>query len=305
MWTEPIAPMEPLVREEPFDSPLHLFQVKWDGVRVLAYATGEGIRLINRRLNERTEQYPEITAALSSLPAGTVIDGEVIALGADGKPSFPQVMRRDQLRSKNKTAGAAASLPVHYMAFDMLWHGGKDIMHEPLTVRQKILQDSIQPNITVQLVDSIETEGIALFRAVEAEGMEGVVAKVKDSRYLPGRKTELWQKMKCWREITVWVCGWEYEGPRIRSLLVGAEEDGEMRFAGNVSSGITQKQWSALKEYLEGVNPPEQECPFGGVKKMPNVRWARPEIRIRTRYLEWTEDLKLRNPSVMQLIIDN
>lgn len=303
MWIEPIQPMEPVIREAPFDSQRHLFQVKWDGVRVLAYSTDEGIRLINRRLNERTEQYPELVSALSSLPRGTVIDGEVIALGKDGKPSFPQVMKRDMIRTKSKIQAATAYLPVHYMAFDILWHAGKDITNEPLTVRQRILEETLQAGNTIQLVDSVPGEGIALFQTVEREGMEGIVAKEAESCYLPGRKSELWQKIKCWREETVWVCGWETDGPRIRSLLVGIQDDdGEMRLAGNVSSGITQRQWSALKEYLEGANPPGQACPFQFSGRMPNVRWAKPEIRIKVRYLEWTDDLKLRNPSIIAFL---
>jgi bifunctional non-homologous end joining protein LigD len=303
LWIEPIQPMEPVVREAPFDSPKHLFQVKWDGVRVLAYAGDGGIRLINRRLNERTEQYPELVSALSGLPDGTVIDGEVIALGKDGKPSFPQVMKRDLIRSKSKIQTAIAHLPVYYMAFDILRHAGKDITSEPLLQRQKILEQALEPGVTIQLVDSVPGEGIALFQAVEREGMEGIVAKEAESRYLPGRKSELWQKIKCWREETVWVCGWETDGPRIRSLLAGIfDDDGELRFAGNVSSGITQKQWSALSEYLEGTNPPERECAFPLTGRMPGVRWAKPEIKLRVRYLEWTEDLKLRNPSILAFL---
>lgn len=185
----PVAPMEPVRRAEPFDDQNTLFQVKWDGVRALAYAyPGGGVRLFNRRLRERTAQYPELCAALSGLPAGTVLDGEIIAPDADGKPDFPRVLRRDLVASPAKIKRAADAVPVRYMAFDLLWLDGQTLCPLPLTERFAALDALTLDSALVHRVESVPQAGRALFAAVQAEGLEGVVAKKN------GQHVRHWQK---------------------------------------------------------------------------------------------------------------
>lgn len=293
----PVLPMEPTAVQDAFDSPDFLFQVKWDGVRCLAYRYPDGaLRLFNRRLNERTRQYPDLMAALAFLPPGTVIDGEIIATGADGKPSFPLVLRRDLVKSAAKAGTLAHTLPASYMAFDLLWLEGVSLLDAPLAKRQERLRTLPLPK-GVQAVDSVEGSGRALFAAVGAEGLEGIVAKRRDSPYLVGKKTMLWQKIKHWREITVWAGGYlSDEAGRIRSLLVGTMEEGGLRYVGSVASGVTQRQWRLLQEHCDRLAGP---CPFVNPPLSPGARWVKPLLSLRVRFLEYSPNGSLRNPSVV------
>ncbi|MEI6100297.1 MAG: DNA ligase, partial [Eubacteriales bacterium] len=182
----PVIPMEPVARADAFDSEDTLFQVKWDGVRVLAYAFPGGVRLFNRRLHERTQQYPELVDALEGLPPGTVLDGEIVALAKNGKPNFPRVLRRDLVHSLIKIKQAALAVPVHYMVFDVLWYAGRETMSLPLWERLEIMDGLKLFPGNIMKVDCEPKYGTALFEAVRNEGLEGIVAKKTDSIYIIG-----------------------------------------------------------------------------------------------------------------------
>ena len=296
MW--PVLPMEPMKRAEPFDDPETLFQVKWDGVRVLAYAYPEGIRLFNRRLHERTAQYPEIAEALAGLKPGTALDGEIVALDAAGKPDFPRVLRRDFARAGANIGPLTRSVPVHYMVFDVLWLAGEELLPWPLSERQEALKALALPP-PVHKVESTAGEGKALFAAVKAEGLEGIVAKKAASPYLIGQKTELWQKIKCFRTVTALVGGYLTEGVRVRSLLVGLPEPEGLTYIGAAASGVTQQQWSLLREIFTGMAAP---CPFVRAPTAAGVHWVRPEIKAEVRFLEYTSEGVMRAPSVLRFL---
>ncbi len=294
----PVAPMEPVRRAEPFDDQNTLFQVKWDGVRALAYAyPGSGVRLFNRRLRERTAQYPELVEALSGLPAGTVLDGEIIAPDADGKPDFPRVLRRDLVASPAKIKRAADAVPVRYMAFDLLWLDGQTLCPLPLTERFAALDALTLDSKLVHRVESVPQAGRALFAAVQAEGLEGVVAKKMGSTYAVGKKTDAWQKIKCIRRQKAVVGGYLQEDPaRIRSLLIGLpREDGSLDYIGLAGSGLTQAQLRALKELLSGIPGP---CPFGRVPAVPGARWVQPVLPVEVKFLEYTAGGVMRAPVI-------
>ncbi|HWO78636.1 MAG TPA: hypothetical protein VNM69_22470 [Bacillus sp. (in: firmicutes)] len=158
-------------------------QVKWDGVRVLTYANHQEVRLFNRKKNERTLHYPEITNISAYRSSHSVIlDGEVISLGDNGKPSFQQVMRRDGLRKLERLKMIAESVPIIYMIFDVLYLNGDWIHNRPLDVRNEILADIITPNEHIQFVPSV-TEAEALFNAIKDQGMEGIVMIITIKMY--------------------------------------------------------------------------------------------------------------------------
>ena len=295
----PVNPMEPVTVQSAFDSSDFLFQVKWDGIRCLAYRFANGdIRLFNRRLNERTRQYPDIIGALHFLPPGTVTDGEVVALGPDGKPSFPLVLQRDLVKSPQKIKKLSRPLPVFYMVFDILWLEGEPLLSLSLVERLERLRSLNIPADGVQVVDSVEKSGTALFEAVKAEGLDGIVAKQKDSPYLVGQKTPLWQKIKHWRELTVWVGGYlKDEAGRIRSLLIGIREESGLRYVGGVASGVTQKQWGMLQAFCKSAAAP---CPFSNPPKDSAARWVRPGLSLHVRFSEYSPNGRLRNPSVIE-----
>ena len=181
---------------EPFDSAAHLFEVKWDGIRCLAFIGAGGVRLQSRQLLEITAQFPELSA-LRSLPVGTVLDGELVAL-KDGKPSLAAIQQRTHLRQQARIGFLSQREPVTYVVFDLLYCRGKPLLKEPLIERREALQHlmaRIKP-AGVIVPEAIPHHGRALFAQIAALGWEGVMAKRQDSPYLVGRRSRLWLKIK-------------------------------------------------------------------------------------------------------------
>ena len=294
----PILPMELMICDTPYDSPDTLFQVKWDGVRCLAYAYSDGVRLYNRRLNVRTSQYPELTECLSMLPPGTVLDGEIVALGPDGKPSFPRVLRRDLARSNAKTSVLKTSVPIHYMVFDILWHGGTATYGLPLIERLERL-NNIPLLPPAFHVDSVPGQGKALFEAVRAEGLEGIVAKKAQSVYRIGERSPDWQKIKCLRELDGFIGGYIPKPDGMKCILVGVQDENGFLYIGKASSGPTQKEWSRLQARLRTLTAP---CPFYNppVSEKDAV-WVAPILPIRIRFMEYTKEGVMRAPAIIGL----
>lgn len=296
---KPIKPMEPVLYHEPFDDPAYVYQVKWDGVRSLAYADGS-VRLVNRHLNDRTDQYPEITEALAGLPEGTVLDGEMVALGENGKPDFYRVMKRELCKAPGKIADLRRRVPAFYMVFDVIAWGGEDYTGRPLTERQRRLE-KLNETDHVRVVESVPGRGRALWELVEAQDLEGIVAKRADSPYLIGTKSELWKKIKVWRSLEGLVGGWSEEMGRVRSLALGIREEEGLLYVGNVGTGFTEEQWKAIGEYMRAANGTDAECPFTNRPKDKTLRWAKPELVVTVRYREIGSDGRLRHPVAKEI----
>ena len=285
-----MRPMELVTRSDAYDDADTVFQVKWDGVRCLAYAYEDGIRLYNRKLNGRHAQYPEILSALSTLPAGTVLDGEIIAPGPDGKPLLPRLLRRD-LACKANTLLTAA-VPVRYMVFDVLWLRGKPMYELELTKRLDALA-SLSLTEPILRVDSVAGRGKALFAAVSEEGMEGIVAKKASSRYLIGQRSSQWEKIKCMRERDGLIGGYIPKPDGMRCVLVGIEEEGGLIYAGKAASGPTHRQWAALLAKLTKLHGP---CPFLNPPTEAQAVWVYPKLPVRVRFMEYTQEGVMRAP---------
>ncbi len=288
--------MEPLSCDKPFDSADTLFQIKWDGVRVLSYVyPDKSIRLFNRRLNERTVQYPELISALSGLCGCTVLDGEIIAPGKNGKPDFPRVLKRDLCRSAQRIRAAVGSIGINYMVFDLLWLEGKPVYPLPLAERLKLLYGLHLNQGIIQLVESVPESGKALFDVAKNEGLEGIVAKKTQSSYRIGKKTDAWQKIKCLREITAVIGGYLSENGRPRSLLLGLPSDSGFLYIGAAASGITQAQWKMLKQLFSGTSGP---CPFTDLPDIKGAHWVKPLFGVNVRFLEYSSGGLMRAPSI-------
>jgi len=180
----------------PFDADDHLFEIKWDGVRMLAVRDASGYRLVNRHRADRTAQYPEL-ACLAQLPTGTILDGELVVL-RQGRPDFKLLLSRDQTCQPLKIRLLTQSLPATYVAFDLLYHGYRPLLDQPLRQRRAQLRNVVaalgQPPVVFS--EGIVGTGREFFRQVCALGLEGVVAKQLDSRYRPGKRTKAWIKIK-------------------------------------------------------------------------------------------------------------
>lgn len=191
-----IKPMLAQTARIPFDSEEHLFEIKWEGIRCLAFIEAGGLRLQSRQLIEITRQFPELSS-LMRLPSGTVLDGELVLL-KDGKPCFPEIERRAQLRHPQRIRFLSQRTPVTYMVFDLLYLRGEPLMAAPLTVRRKALRKLLSPFSLpgVLVPEGIRSHGQSFFRQVAAVGLEGIMAKRLDSPYLAGKRSPAWRKLK-------------------------------------------------------------------------------------------------------------
>ena len=180
----------------PFDSDQHLFEIKWDGTRMLAFVDDAGYRLSNRHRGDRTEQYPEF-AFLAQASTGTILDGEMVVLH-DGQPDFRRLLSRDQARRPLTIRLLARSLPATYVVFDLLYCRYRSLLAEPLQQRRALLRQLVQEidQPVLVLSEGIVGAGTTFFQQVCQLGLEGVVAKRLRSRYRPGRRAGAWIKIK-------------------------------------------------------------------------------------------------------------
>lgn len=265
-----------------FDDDDWWFEVKWDGYRCLAYGHGSRANLRSRRGLDLARRFP--TLASLSLPAGWVIDGEVVAFGDDGRPSFSLLQ--------------AGEVAPHYLVFDVLEARGRPLLGEPLERRRQALE-SLDLPAGVVMVDVTRSDGIALHRVAVAHGLEGTVAKRSGSTYLPGRRSPDWRKIAHRTKLKAVVGGWlPGEGARAStfgSLLVGLWAGEELRWVGAVGSGFSDHQLPLIQRTLAGLERPA--APFVDTATIPRgARWVDPVVVVVVEYKEWTRDLRLRAP---------
>ena len=195
---QPISPMLAHTAGEAFDSEAYLFEMKWDGIRALAFVEEGRVRLQSREGTEITAQFPELVLPLARLPVGVVMDGELVVL-IEGKPDRSMVLRRMSVRDSLRIRLLAERCPATFVAFDILYAATKCWMPKPLIERRSHLLELIGHLNDDRLLASpaVEGRGIELFELVQERGLEGVMAKRMDGRYLPGRRSRLWLKILC------------------------------------------------------------------------------------------------------------
>jgi ATP-dependent DNA ligase len=191
-----IKPMLAVEAKEPFDSDAHLFEIKWDGIRCLAFIETGRVRLQSRELVEITAQFPELEE-LAGMPDGTVLDGELVSLRG-AVPSLAAVQRRVQLRDGNRIQLLSRSSPVVFIVFDLLHLKGDPMMAKPLIDRRRLLEEIVNDfkAAPVAVSEAVLTQGRDLFAAATKLGQEGIMAKLLDGHYAAGRRTGLWKKIK-------------------------------------------------------------------------------------------------------------
>ena len=291
---------------KPFDDPAWLFEIKWDGTRALAFAEGGDYRLLNRKKNDARPRYPEL-AGLASLPDGTVLDGEITVL-VDGRPSFHGMLQREQARGDARVRMLSKSLPAVYVVFDQLYDRGEPILDLPLSARREVLGGTLRGfdgGGRVVLSEGVTGGGLAYFEEAERRELEGVVAKRLDSRYLPGRRTEAWQKIKRTQHVPCAVLGYFPDGTRaVSSLVVATEEGGALVLAGRVGSGLDDAMRTTLRRLLETHRVDRPLLPDAGavVTSGETVHWVEPAVFCEVKFLERTPDGLLRAPVFVRLL---
>jgi bifunctional non-homologous end joining protein LigD len=295
-----LRPMLAATGDGAFSRPGWLFELKYDGVRVIAEKRGDEVRLLARTGGDRSEVYPEITYAVSQLPIERcVVDGEIVALDESGRTSFERLQRRFTQRDPALIERGRAEVPIVYYAFDLLSVQGRDVRALPLVERKALLARFAPRSGIIRFADHVEGDGERLFEAAAAHDMEGVVAKRADSPYSSGRRSRHWLKLKVPRQAHLVVVGLANGKGSRRALgsLAGAWwRGGELVWAGNVGSGLREVDVQDLLGWADGneVEAP----PLAGVPDPPpaGVRWVRPTRTFRVRFTEVTSSGFLRHP---------
>jgi len=291
-----------LARQLPRDDGHWAYEFKWDGVRALVFVADGQVRVQGRSRRDFTGQYPEVTGLGAALAAaGTrdvVLDGEVVALGPDGTPSFQTLQRRMHVVSPHDVRVRMGDTPVIFLAFDVLRLDGNVTVELPYTERRARLEELDLSANNWQTTPSQAGDGESVLAVSRERGLEGVVAKRLDSPYEPGRRSRSWLKIKNKRREQLVIGGWA-EGSgnrtgRIGALLVGCREGDELRYAGNVGSGFTDKM---LKELSARLAPlARDESPFVNPPRWPLLHFVDPVLECEVEFTEWTQERTLRHP---------
>ncbi|HKO28558.1 MAG TPA: non-homologous end-joining DNA ligase, partial [Solirubrobacteraceae bacterium] len=232
------------------------FEVKWDGVRAIAYVQPGRLRLESRNLNDVTEAYPEVRGLIGALGMHeAVLDGEIVAFDENGRPSFERLQRRMHVRGASSIRRLQSSMPVLYAIFDLLYLDGQSLIELPYRDRRARLESLNLSGPAWRVPANHPGEGKLLLEATAKQGLEGVVAKRLDCRYEPGRRSGNWLKVKhvMRQELVIggWVPGEGRRSNRIGALLMGYYEDGGLVYAGRVGTGFTEKTLDDLHKRLE------------------------------------------------------
>ena len=297
-----LVPMLARAGTLPQDEAKWSFEVKWDGIRAIAYIQPGRLRLESRNLREITDGYPELRGIL--LETGMrelVLDGEIVAFDEQGRPSFSRLQRRMHVTAPAAVKRLAASTPVVYAIFDLLFCDGRSLLGQPYAERRAALEALGLDGPAWRVPGVHPGQGRALLEATGTQGLEGVIAKRLDCPYEPGRRASGWVKVKHKgrQELVIggWIPGEGRRTDRIGALLMGLHDrDGALRFAGRVGTGFTERTLTGLARRLGPLQ--RSESPFTGAPKLPrNTQWVKPCLVAEIEFVEWTPDGVMRAPS--------
>jgi len=285
-----------------------LYEVKWDGYRALLIKDHAGVRIRSRNDKDLTTRYPRVAAAVARIePKQVTLDGEIVALAADGRPSFQALQHR----------GTRADHQIVCYAFDVLHLDGRDLTHEPLMDRRARLPAIIRSGNVLRISHDLPGHAADVVQAVRSSGIEGVIAKRRDSTYQAGERSSDWVKLKLDRQQEFVIGGYRPDGEtNFDALLVGVYEGRNLVFAGKVRSGFTPH---IRREVLTKLKPLRTTaCPFvnlpdekhgrwgSGVtaEDMAEIQWCKAELLAQIRFVEWTAEGRLRHAVFLGLRFD-
>jgi len=292
-----VAPMLATLIEAPFDSDEHLFEVKWDGIRALTFVEGGEFRALTRNRQDLAVPFPELEL-LRGLPSGCVLDGELVAFEGE-RPSFSRALERMHVRRPARAEQLARTRPAVYVVFDLLYADGRALLKEPLHVRRARLEELVGARADPRLVFSagVVGPGRAFFEEMRARQLEGCIAKEFSSTYQTGKRTRAWQKIKTTQTIPCMILGWVPDARGdLASLIVAAEEEGQLVCVGRVGSGLSDALRAKLRELCRAR---ARATPFLETEEAGS--WVEPGLFCKVSYLERTRN-GLRAPVFVELV---
>jgi len=285
-----------------------LYELKWDGYRALVIKDGDDVQIRSRNDKDLTAMYPGIAAAgRRQKIKQIVLDGEIVALGEDGRPSFQALQHRSSQQKRQ----------IVFYVFDLLHADGQDLTGERLDARRARLPALVSTDAVMRLSQDLPGSAADIVRALRAAGIEGVIAKRRDSSYHSGERSNDWVKLKLERQQEFVIGGYRPDGANgLDALLVGYYEGKELRFAGKVRAGLVPH---VRREVLGKLKPLQvQDCPFanlpdtdvgrwgGGITadQMRAMHWTKPQLVAQIRFVEWTAENRLRHAAFLGLRLD-
>lgn len=278
------------------------YELKWDGVRAIAYVAGGRLRLASRSGRDVTGAYPELRGLGGALGSGqAILDGEIVAFDPAGRPSFEALQARISLADPAQASRLARTAPVSYLVFDLLHLDGRSTLDPPYGERRRLLEGLGLEGDRWAVPAAHGGPGAGLLEATRASGLEGVVAKRVDSAYRPGRRSRAWVKVKVTSTQEVVVGGWSpgkgARSERIGALLLGIPSEGGLRFVGKVGTGFSEGLLADLEVRLDRLGRPSS--PFAApvpAAAATRATWVEPVLVGEVRFAEWTRAGRLRAP---------
>jgi len=280
------------------------YQLKLDGYRAIAFKSDDTIHLRSRNDHDFAKRYPAVVRGLAKLPNDTVIDGEIVALDAEGRPSF------NALQNSN---GSQTS--IVYYVFDVIVLAGRDVSSEPLSMRRALLEEKVLPPLSepVRYTGVLDASLRDLIHAVSREGFEGLVAKRRNSRYEPGQRSGAWMKMRINRGQELVIGGYTIGTRTFDALVIGYYDGERLMYASRTRNGFTPALRQQLFRKFRGLEIPD--CPFVNLpeaksgrwgqgltkEKMADCRWLKPVLVGQFEFVEWTADHHLRHTKFVAL----
>jgi bifunctional non-homologous end joining protein LigD len=291
------------------------YEMKWDGVRAVGYLERGALRLVSRNDLDITPAYPEVLGLVDgvdgTLLAGSgrlVVDGELVAFDDRGRTSFERLQERMHVRDAAAARRLSVDVPVTYLIFDVLHAGETSTLDLPYTDRRELLDELAAAGLdgpagaAWRVPPALTGVGVDVFAASREAGMEGILAKRRESRYRPGHRSPDWRKIKHFRTQEVILAGWRPGAGRraggIGALILAVNSDEGLRYAGGVGTGFTERMLAELATVLAPLareTPPfDYELPRDQVR---DARWVTPSVVGEVAYAEWTSDGRLRHPA--------
>lgn len=299
-----IEPMEALPAKQLPQGPGWNYEIKVDGYRGQVVRETGRLLVYSRRGNQMSRDFPEVVESLEFLPAGTIIDGELAALDADGRPSF-QLMQNRQIGRPH----------IVYFAFDILVHGGVDVMKRPLSERRSLLRSTVIPNDHVS-ISEFSTSSQQILQFVKEQKLEGIIAKKADSLYEPGKRSGAWVKTRIHLAQEFVIGGYTPSHLGIDAMVIGFYRGKDLLYAGRVRAGFTPRSRRTVYEKIKHLEI--KACPFTNLpqasagrwnlgltaEKMKECHWLRPVSVAQIEFVEWTTNEQLRGASFVGLRTD-
>lgn len=287
--------------DKPFDDPEWFFEIKWDGYRAIAFIENGKVRMVSRNQNDLTEKFAELAGLPALVNAKTaVLDGEIVALDEEGRPSFSLMQQRTGFRSPTRRFAVKRDVPILYYVFDLLYLDGYDLRRVSLEQRKAALAKIVTAGDTLRFSDHYPGQGVALFEVAKQKGLEGILAKRRHSIY-EERRTRDWLKIKITQTLECVIGGYtEPEGSRqyFGSVVLGLyDKKGQLIHVGQAGSGFDE---GALKDVWKLLNARKtNRNPFDGeVEALKEVHWVKPELVAEIKFSEWTHEREGSTPKL-------